>query len=176
MKCNCLRYLTLIAGRKDESVYVFVDGDLLPIESVYPLEEFETGTGALICTCPWYNFIFNGRLITRAFERRLKGDEKDIIQKAVKNCEQVVPTNKHLILGERYKEIFKDFCSVFDLRMTFRLLKLFIKFLKVRREYKRDDLCKDVPPAERKRCFDELWRDSFKKFLEVKKFDVDRGN
>ena len=47
-RCECLRYLCLTANRKNESRYFFYDDDLYPIESVFPLEDFEVETGRLI--------------------------------------------------------------------------------------------------------------------------------
>jgi len=175
-RCDCLRYLALIAGRKNTSIYIFSDddGELIPVESVYPLEGFETGTGALKCICPYYNFVQKGRLIRRAFKRRLGEKDKALIAEAVKNCKYAVSVKKHLVFSERHAEIFNSFIEKYNLKTTWRLLKHFINFLKVRSKYKDNGLCKDVPPAEKKQCFDELWLESFKSYLEDVNFEINR--
>ncbi len=175
-RCSCLRYFTLVSGKKDESIYTFIDGKLIPVESVFPLEDFETGTGALICICPYYNHIHEGRLIHRAFERLLKKqlnkEDNEIIKEAVKNCEYCVESKGYLIFSERYKEIINGFCEKYDLKLTWRLLKHFLSFLKVRNNFMNKDLCAGVSAQEKKKCFDELWVESFGKYLESVGFDV----
>jgi hypothetical protein len=181
-RCDCLRYLVLQAGRKDESVYIFVeedkedgdsvakDGKLVTIESAFPLQDYEPGTGALKCICPYFNFLHNGVLITRAFKamehKRLGKEDMDLIKKAVEECEHFVNSKKFLIFNERYKEVIDNFCEKYKLKPTWRLLKLFLSFLKVRTEFMDKSLCKDQAPSEKKLCFDQLWVDSFGRYLE----------
>jgi hypothetical protein len=168
-KCQCLRYAALLANRKDEISYVFIDNALVPIESAYPLEDFETGTGALKCVCPFYNFIHNGTLISRAFDqmlnRTLRKEDYQFIEKAVENCENLVDIKKFLIFSERYKEIIELFCKKNEQKPIVRLLKHFLSFIHVRTQYMDKTLCNGVSPAEKKKCFDDLWVEGFERYL-----------
>lgn len=175
-RCECLRYVALLAAKRDQSSYIFSeeDGGLVTIESAYPLEEFETGTGALICVCPYYNFLHGGKLISRAFDRiqekRMRGTEIDIIKDAVVDCEHSVSSRKFLVFSERYKEVLDNFCEKHSLKPTWRFLKLFLSFLKVRKDFMDKTLCEGVSPAEKKSCFDQLWVEGFEKYLTSVKF------
>jgi hypothetical protein len=170
-RCGCLRYLALLAAKRDQSSYIFSEEDegLVTIESAFPLEEFETGTGALICVCPYYNFLEGGMLIPRAFERiqekRMRREDFEIIKNAVANCEHFVDSKKFLVFSERYKEVIDNFCRKYSLKLTWRLLKLFLSFLKVRGKYMDKTLCEGVSPAEKKNCFDQLWVEAFGRYL-----------
>lgn len=175
-RCQCLRYLSLMSNRKDESTYVFVDNDLYPIEAVFPLEDFEPETGHLITICPLYNYLQKGRLINRAYDRMIERDlvpeDRTIIREAVKECPHAISIKKHLIFSERHREILEMFCDEYSVRKTWRLLKTFLTFLKVRKDYKDDSLCKDVPPEDKKKCFDELWVNSFTEYLKDARFKI----
>ena len=175
-RCQCLRYLALMSNRKNESTYVFVENDLYPIEAVFPLEDFVPETGSLITICPLYNYLHKGRLIHRAYDRRidreLTKEDRDIIRDAIAECANAVPIKKHLVFSERHKEILDMFCKEHEIRKTWRLLKAFLQFLKVRKDYKDDSLCKDIPPEEKKKCFDQLWVDSFTEYLKDAKFKI----
>jgi hypothetical protein len=161
-----------VSAKRDQSIYIFSEEDegLVTIESAYPLEEFETGTGALICVCPYYNFLQGGVLISRAFQRiqdkQMRKDDRDIIKDAVLSCEYFVDAKKFLVFSERYKEVISNFCEKYSLKPTWRLLKRFLSFLKVRGEYMDKTLCEGVSPAEKKNCFDQLWVQAFGKYLE----------
>jgi hypothetical protein len=171
-RCGCLRYRALLSAKKEQSSYIFSeeDGKLVTIESAYPLEDFKTGTGELICICPYYNFLKDGKLIPRAFEqineRRIRREDLEIIKKAVENCEYFVDSKKFLIFDERYKEIIDNFCEKYSLKPTWRLLKHFISFLKVRKQFMDKTLCEGVSPTEKKKCFDDLWVEAFGRYLE----------
>jgi len=175
-RCKCLRYLALISNRKNESTYVFTEGDLYPIEVAFPLEDFVTESGDLIPICPLYNYLHDGRLINRAYDRMIEKElsieDRDIIKAAVLDCPNLVSIKKYLILSERHREILEMFCNEHGLRKTWRLIKVFIAFLKVRKDYKDNGLCKDVPPEDKKKCFDQLWINSFVEYLKDAKFKI----
>jgi hypothetical protein len=175
-KCNCLRYEALRANRRDESMYVYRDDGLYPIEAIYPLEDFEPASGKLITICPLYNYLHEGKLIARAYDklvdRELPTEDKDIIMEAVSKCENCIEVKKFLIFSERNKEILELFCEEYKVRMTWRLLNEYLAFLKVRKDYKDDNLCKDIPADEKKKCFDQLWIKSFVEYLKNAKFTL----
>lgn len=177
-KCQCLRYAALLANRKDESSYVFIDNALIPIEAAYPLEDFETGTGVLNCLCPYYNFIHEGKLISRAFDQMLNGtlskSEYKVIEEAVERCEYFVDIKKFLVFSERYKEIIELFCEKNEQRLIVRLLKHFLSFIRIRSKYMDKTLCNGVSPNEKKKCFDDLWIDGFKRYLEDVRFSLSK--
>lgn len=178
MKCKCIRYALLNAGIKDEILYVFVDGELVPVDSVFPLEDFETQTGKLVCICPYYNYLDGDRLIPRAFEKyrqhSLSGEDHKIIKEAVLNCKNTVDVKKYLIFNERYKEIIELFCKKNKQRLIVRVLKLFLSFLNVRNEYMDITLCDKVTPGEKKKCFDDLWVEAFERYLDDVGFSIDK--
>jgi hypothetical protein len=177
-KCQCLRYALLLANKKDEAAYVFIEGDLVPIEAAFPLEDFVTKTGALVCVCPYYNHMFEGRLIPRAFEqiqqRRLSREDGRMIKEAVENCEHYVDIRKHLIFSARYKEIIELFCEKYNQRPIVKLLKHFLSFIKVRSNYMDKTLCNGVTPDEKKKCFDDLWVEGFGRYLNDVGFSLSR--
>lgn len=179
-KCQCLRYALLLADKKDEAAYVFVEGALVPIEAAFPLEDFKTRTGALICICPYYNHMENGKLIPRAFEQLQNGSlsraDAAVIEKAVENCEHFVDIKKHLIFSARYKEIIELFCKKHNQRPIVKLLKRFLSFIKIRANYMDKTLCNGVLPEEKKKCFDDLWIEGFGRYLTDVGFNLDRGN
>ena len=177
-KCSCLRYALLLASKKDEAAYVFTEGVLVPIEAAFPLEDFVTKTGALVCICPYYNYVSEGRLIPRAFEqiqkRTLSGEDRMAISDAVDNCEHFVNIRKHLIFSARYKEIIELFCAKYNQRPIVKLLKLFLSFIKVRADYMDKTKCNGVSPEEKKMCFDDLWVEGFTKYLNDVGFSLSR--
>lgn len=175
-KCECLRYESLRANRKNESVYVFVEDGLYSVESIFPLEDFVMDSGELITICPLYNYLQEGRLIPRAYdkmiERDISSEDRTAVLKAVNNCQNLIEVKKYLIFSERSKEILELFCEQYKIRMTWRLLKEYLKFFKERGKYKDDSLCKDVSVEEKKKCFDQLWVNSFREYLKNVKFNV----
>jgi hypothetical protein len=181
-KCNCLRFFSLQAGRDDKSHYVFIaDQGLIPIESLYPLEDFEEKTGKVIVVCPLYNFICNDRMISRAFdklvEKQLSEEDGKLILEAVEKCISIVPMEKFLTFDERDADIIRKFCEARKVKMTYRLLKLFLKFKKIKGKYKDDTLCRDmVLPEEKQKCFDELWISAFGEYLKDVGFGVSTGH
>jgi len=177
-RCDCIRYALLLTNKKDEAVYVFNEGSLVPIEAVYPLEDFVTKTGALICICPYYNFMVDGRLISRAFEqnqyRRLSREDRRIIEEAVRNCEHFVDIRKNLIFSARYKEVIELFCNKYKQKPIVKLLKHFLSFVKVRTKYMDKKKCNGVSPDEKKTCFDDLWVEGFGSYLDDVGFSLSR--
>jgi len=177
-KCQCLKYALLLANKKDEAAYVFTEGALVPIEAVYPLEDFVTKTGALVCVCPYYNHTCEGRLIPRAFEqiqrRTLSREDRRIISDAVDNCEHFVDIRKHLIFSARYKEIIELFCTKYNQRPIVKLLKHFLSFIKKRADYMDKTKCDGVSPDEKKTCFDDLWVEGFGRYLNDVGFSLAR--
>lgn len=177
-KCQCLRYALLLSDKKDEAAYVFTEGKLLPIEAVYPLEDFVTKTGALVCVCPYYNHTCEGRLIPRAFKqiqrRTLSREDRRIISDAVDNCEHFVDIRKHLIFSARYKEIIEIFCTKYNQRPIVKLLKHFLSFIKKRADYMDKTKCDGVSPDEKKMCFDDLWVEGFGRYLNDVGFSLNR--
>lgn len=175
-RCQCLRYLCLKANRRDEGHYFFYEEELLPIEAIFTLEDFEPETGHLIPICPLYNYLHEGRLIVRAYDkfvdRTISEEDKLIIKDVVENCPHLIPINKYLVFTERQREIIENFCREKKIKKIWRLLKHFISFYKKRKEYKDDTLCKDVSPSEKKKCFDQLWITAFEEYLKDVKFNL----
>lgn len=175
IRCDCIRYLALLADSKKETVYVFIEDEgLVPIEAAYPLEEFEVNTGNLIIVCPYFNYVTDDeRLITSAFSGNLNEEDFKIIEKAIQECKNRVPKKNFLYVGkERYKEILTLFCNVYKQKLTWKLLKHFLEFLKKRGDYKNDKLCSKAPPEERLKCYNQLWIESFKDYLEDVGYDI----
>lgn len=175
-RCQCLRYEALRANRKGESVFIFMDDGLYPVEAIFPLEDFEKDSGELILKCPLYNYLHEGILIHRAYDRIIEKsippEHKRIILDAVEACSERVEVKKFLIFTERSKEILEMFCERHNVRMTWRLLKEYLKFFKQRHKFKDDAKCKDVPAEKKKECFDELWLESFREYLKYAKFNI----
>jgi hypothetical protein len=175
-KCNCLRYEALRANRRNESVYIFLDDGLYPVEAIFPLEDFKKDSGELITKCPLYNYLHDGKLIYRAYnkmiDKEITADERKIILDAVAECSERIEVKKFLIFSERNKEILDMFCERHNIRMTWRLLKEYLNFFKDRRKFKDEGKCKDIPADQKKKCFDELWLDSFREYLKYAKFNI----
>jgi len=153
-----------------------LDDGLYPVEAVFPLEDFEKDSGELIFKCPLYNYLHDDKIIPRAYDRIIEKtitpEEKAIIMDAVSNCQEGVEVKKFLIFSERSKEILDMFCERHNIRMTWRLLKEYLNFFKERRKFKDDGKCKDVPAEQKKKCFDELWLESFREYLKYAKFNI----
>ena len=168
-KCDCIRFLALKASMKDESIYLFNEDEFIPVEAVFPLEEFEPNTGKILTVCPYFNCMIGERIIPRAFKRlnnkTLSKDDHTVIDKAVEECKNNVPSDKFLVLSERNRDILEMFCAKKNLKKTYRLVKNFLSFLSSRQEAKTDDPCKDVLPEEKKDCYDQRWIAQFEEYL-----------
>lgn len=169
IKCDCIRYLALLADMKGESVYLFIEEEgLVPIEAAYPLEDFEVKTGNLIVICPYFNFVTDdGKVISGAYAGNISREDWEIVAEKIRECENIVPKKNFLyVTKERYKEVLDLFCNTYSQKLTWKLLKYFLDFLSKRKDYKNDKLCSKVPPEEKIKCYNQLWVEAFKDYLE----------
>jgi len=148
--------------------------DFVPVETLYPLVEF-TGTGEINPICPYFNCVYEGRNIPRAYrqmiEHTLSRDDTVIINKLVSTCPNAVAVESHLVLSERVRDILEAFCEKKQLRKTYRLVKNFLSFIS-QRDDKGDDPCKDVAPEEKKDCYNQRWIKQFEVYLESVGFRI----
>lgn len=163
-RCKCLLYKELISLKNNSQLWIFDDTiGLIPLNSIYPLVDFDYGEALPIC--PYYLYTEDNIRVDSAFFK-MKELRDDVIQKidnAVKNCMNRVPLEIKYI-DERHAQILQLIAKKTNRDVTKQIFDTFYDFLKVRKKYLDISPCLMIPPAEheeRIECINQAWFAAF---------------
>jgi hypothetical protein len=152
---------------KESRLWIFVDNlGLVPVESEYPLLEFNNGEPDIIC--PYYLYLTDDMRISNAISRynSLTEEEKKTIDLAVKECTECVDIVP--FIDDRHAQILKLYAKEKKILVNLDLFSRFYNFLMIRRVYLDITPCLMIPPIEhdaRMRCINQVWIEAFEKYL-----------
>lgn len=129
-RCNCLRYKELQLQKKDSRAWMFDDEDgLVPLESIYPLAEFDCGN--VIPQCPYYLYVKDNIRISLAFFKRknLSNEDIKLIEDAVEACPNRIKLSEGKIIEERHAIILYLYANKYSLDVDKGLFETFYDFI-----------------------------------------------
>lgn len=155
--------------RRDSRLWIFHNKHgLMPVESEYPLVEFDEGSPVAIC--PYYLFLADDMRISCAYFNygRLTDLEKNIIDDAVLKCERRVPLNHMKFIEDRHAVVLGIYAEHVNKVVDVEMFNDFYNFIQVRQRYLDISPCLVIAPIEhdeRMDCINSAWIEAFEKYL-----------
>lgn len=170
-----MRYKELQHQARQSEIWIFDDQwGLTAFGSLYPLVNFEEGSGAAIPICPYYLYIKDGKRLSCAFYKlkELNDHEISLINDAIKSCEECVPLETYNYIEERHARILELIAVHMKVDIDEKLFEQFYDFIQNRSKYLDITPCLGIPPAEhdeRMDCINSAWIEAFEEYLKENK-------
>lgn len=159
--------------RRESRLWIFHDKyGLMPVESEYPLVEFDNGSPRTIC--PYYLFLTDDMRISCAYFNygKLTGLEKEIIDETVLSCEHRVPIDGIKFLEDRHANVLEIYADHINKVVDVEMFEDFYDFIQIRQKYLDISPCLIIPPRDhddRMLCINQAWIEAFKEYLKENK-------
>jgi len=172
-RCKCIRFRDMQYLRRESRLWIFSDEyGLMPVESEYPLIEFDEGNPITIC--PYYLFLTSDMRIANAYFNygKLTTLEKEIIDEKVLKCEHRVPADDMKYIEDRHASVLGIYAEHISKAVDEEMFDDFYDFIQVRQGYLDISPCLVIPPrdhSDRMECINQAWIEAFKEYLKENK-------